>query len=259
VLIVAGLSLKNLKPRVWDKTSPYYLPGVEAVMVSYTDFHKVTVQRQAAMTVGLHEYLGVSKNIKIYLDNGAFYFLTHDGETPRESYEEFVDKAKPDWWPIPQDFIPSPQMTLEQQQLCRKRTMDMNEAYQDDGYVPIIHISRVIEEYIAAVESSDALKAKSSIGLSRCRQVRACQRGCEKRGLNRIGCARTYQCLLRRHCPQPSPRPESHAVPAGLRQPDTRTSGIRWQGTPSLRRRRDGNTTSGSVDGHRFSRLEWVA
>jgi len=165
VLIVAGLSLKNLKPRVWDKTSPYYLPGVEAVMVSYTDFHKVTVQRQAAMTVGLHEYLGVSKNIKIYLDNGAFYFLTHDGETPRESYEEFVDKAKPDWWPIPQDFIPSPQMTLEQQQLCRKRTMDMNEAYQDDGYVPIIHISRVIEEYIAAVESSDALKAKSSIGL----------------------------------------------------------------------------------------------
>jgi len=100
VLIVAGLSLKNLKPRVWDKTSPHYLPGIEAVMVSYADFHKMAVQRQAAMTVGLHEYLGVSKDIKIYLDNGAFYFLTHDGETPKEAYEEFVDKAKPDWWPI---------------------------------------------------------------------------------------------------------------------------------------------------------------
>lgn len=165
MLIIAGLSLKNLKPRVWDETSPYYLPDVQAVMVSYADFHKMPVQRQAAMTLGLHSYLGVPQHIKIYLDNGAFYFLTHDGETPREEYDEFVEKAKPDWWPIPQDFIPGPHMTAEQQQFCLERTMLMNQAYQQDGYVPVIHISRVIDDYIVAIQSSDELAAKSRIGL----------------------------------------------------------------------------------------------
>src|SRR5437868_562533 len=75
MLIVAGLSLSNLNPRVWDSESPYYLSDLGAVMVSYADFHKAPQRRKWAMEQGLHTYLGVPEGIKIYLDNGAFYFL----------------------------------------------------------------------------------------------------------------------------------------------------------------------------------------
>ena len=74
MLLVAGLSLKNLKPRVWDMHSPYYLSDVQAVMVSYADFHRMPAQRRRAMEQGLHTYLGIPERIKVYLDNGAFYF-----------------------------------------------------------------------------------------------------------------------------------------------------------------------------------------
>ncbi|WP_281357359.1 hypothetical protein [Brasilonema bromeliae] len=29
--IVAGISLKGIKPRAWDKNSPYYLPQLRAL------------------------------------------------------------------------------------------------------------------------------------------------------------------------------------------------------------------------------------
>jgi hypothetical protein len=51
--IVAGLSIKNLHPRVWDLNSPYYLPGLEGVMVSYAEFHQMPRQRERAMQLGL--------------------------------------------------------------------------------------------------------------------------------------------------------------------------------------------------------------
>ena len=34
MLIVAGLSLKNLQPRVWDPSSPFHIPALAAVMDS---------------------------------------------------------------------------------------------------------------------------------------------------------------------------------------------------------------------------------
>src|SRR4051812_47486263 len=40
VLIVAGISLKNLKPRVWDPASECYLPKLGAIMVSYAEIHQ---------------------------------------------------------------------------------------------------------------------------------------------------------------------------------------------------------------------------
>jgi len=59
-------------------------------------------------------------------------------------------------------------------------------------------LDAAVDDTVAQVKASDLVGHRLRRGdvLSRCRQVRACQRGCEKRGLNRIGCARTYQCLL---------------------------------------------------------------
>ena len=67
MLVVAGLSLKNLEPRVWEPTSEFHLPALSAVMVSYGEFHQMPARRKAAMDQGLRTYLGVPRGIEIYL------------------------------------------------------------------------------------------------------------------------------------------------------------------------------------------------
>jgi hypothetical protein len=163
--IVAGLSLKNLKPPVWDKSSPYHLPDLQAVMVSYADFHAMPHRRKLAMEQGLHGYLGIPKQVRIYLDNGSFYFIGRDGEAPVSEYEVFVRSAKPDWYPIPRDFIPTPKMRKGEQQNCFTRTMEVNRAYDYDGYVPVVHISRFLGDYTAAIKRNKKLAAKPAVAL----------------------------------------------------------------------------------------------
>src|SRR4051812_33774191 len=110
MLVVAGLNLKNLQPRVWDKDSPYYLPALKAVMVSYADFQRSPRQRELAMKLGLRAFLGAAPGLKLFLDNGAFYFHRQGGEPERRAYSTFVRNAEPDWYPVPFDAIPTPQM-----------------------------------------------------------------------------------------------------------------------------------------------------
>lgn len=164
--VVAGLNLNSMKPRVWDKTSDYYLPSLQAVMVSYADFHRKPKHRKLAIEKGIREYLGVPEHIKVYLDNGAFYFIKRGGEIPRIDYEEFVNKAQPDWFPIPQEFIPTPKMTLEEQKDCFTRTMEINIAYQEeDSYIPIVHISQFLKEYITQLKKNKNIMAKSGLAI----------------------------------------------------------------------------------------------
>ncbi|HSF34433.1 MAG TPA: hypothetical protein VLK82_28745 [Candidatus Tectomicrobia bacterium] len=165
MLVIAGLSQKNMKPRVWDPKAEYYLPRLRGIMVSYADFHAAPGRRAKAMEQGLHAYLGVPRSTRIFLDNGAFYFLGRCGVTPTKEYEEFVKKAKPDWYPIPQDYIPTPSMSLGEQRACLKRTMAANCSFEYDGFVPIIHVSQVLKEYIQAIRDNDRLSSKSVIAL----------------------------------------------------------------------------------------------
>lgn len=165
MLVVAGTGLKNLNPRAWDLTSPYHLPGLRAIMISYADFFNAPPQREKAMDQGLHAYLGVPHGVRIYLDNGAFFFLGHGSEVPEQEYIEFVERAKPDWWPIPQDIIPTATMALEEQRACFARTMESNLAYQHDGFMPVIHVSRFLNEYTVAVKANEQLAAKPGIAL----------------------------------------------------------------------------------------------
>src|SRR5207253_724867 len=97
---------------------------LSAVMVSYAEFHQMPARRRAAMEIGLRAYLRVPDRVSIYLDNGAFYFGgSASGEAPLHGYEEFVKAAKPDWKPIPQDYIPFPNMTRQKQRGCFDKTM----------------------------------------------------------------------------------------------------------------------------------------
>jgi hypothetical protein len=163
--IVAGLNLKGLKPRVWDPNSPYYLPELRAIMVSYAEFNGKPIRRKRAMEQGLRGFLNVPNHISIYLDNGAFYFLRKGGQVPRREYEEFVRKAQPDWYPIPQDYIPVPRMSDEEQLDCFRQTIAVNQEYRHDGFVPVIHISRRLTEYLQHLQADEQLLAKPRVAL----------------------------------------------------------------------------------------------
>src|SRR2546423_314577 len=163
--IVAGITLKNLRPRVWDSNSQYHLPSLSAVMLSYANFHHQPVQRRRAMELGIHTSLGIPKNIKVFLDNGAFFFSAHGETVPVKEYEEFVEHAHPCWKPVPRDFIPTPNMSLVEQRLCLNRTMRVNRSFQHDGYVPVAHISRVLDEYVIRIKAHSRLAAKPHVAL----------------------------------------------------------------------------------------------
>lgn len=163
--IVVGLSLKNLKPNVWDPESEYYLDQLEAVMVSYAEFDEYASRRREAMQRGLHECLGIPKDISIYLDNGAFSFMKKEREVPRAEYEKFVDKANPNWYPIPQDYIPAPSMNKEEQRGRLKKTMDVNTSYSYDGFVPVMHVSQVLDEYMQRFQEDEDLSEKDEIAI----------------------------------------------------------------------------------------------
>lgn len=165
MLIVAGLSLRNLHPRVWDANSPYFLPALRAVMVSYGEFHQMPVQMKKAKEMGLRKYLGIPDGVDLYLDNGAFYFLRTGDQAERRAYKEFVEHAKPDWYPMAFDVIPTPQMSNARQRQCFVSTMKANRAYIHDGYVPVIHVSRLLEKYVGAIVRSPKLAAKGRIAL----------------------------------------------------------------------------------------------
>ena len=165
MLVVAGLSLKNLQPKVWDPSSPFYIAGLQAVMASYADFHNMPARRRTAMEVGLRAYLGIPEKVEVYLDNGAFFFGSQPGTAPLDEYEEFVEKAKPDWKPIPQDYIPFPNMTPQKQRGCFEKTMRINERYQHNGYVPVVHIGNHLTQYTARINADESLSKKPRIAL----------------------------------------------------------------------------------------------
>jgi 7-cyano-7-deazaguanine tRNA-ribosyltransferase len=163
--IVAGLCLSSIKPRVWDAESSYHLPDLTAVMISYADLYKMPKKRKLIMEQGIHSYFGIPEHVKVYLDNGAFYFLVHEGAIPVAEYTEFITEAQPNWYPIPQDFIPSPSMSLEEQRQCLNKTMAVNTYYREDDYVPVVHISRVLAEYLTQVREDKTLSAKADFAI----------------------------------------------------------------------------------------------
>jgi 7-cyano-7-deazaguanine tRNA-ribosyltransferase len=122
-------------------------------------------RRTAAMRLGLREYLGVPPGIDIYLDNGAFFFGGKTGNAPMDEYEESVVSALPDWKPIPQDYIPFPSMSRQQQRACFDKTMLVNLRYQHNGYIPVVHIGNHLSQYTARMCADKQLSKKPCIAL----------------------------------------------------------------------------------------------
>lgn len=165
MIVVAGLSLKNLEPRVWDPASPFFLSDLRAVMVSYGEFHQMPARRRKAARLGLRKYLGVADEIDVYLDNGAFFFARSGIDGTERKYSQFVKKSRPDWRPIPRDYIPAPIMSPQMQRSCFDRTMDVNLRYRHDGFVPVLHIGKYLEQAAEVIATNEKLSGKSRIAL----------------------------------------------------------------------------------------------
>ncbi len=117
------------------------------------------------MKVGLRSYLGVPQHVAIYLDNGAFYFGSRGIDVPFDEYEQFVAIGKPDWKPIPQDYIPFPSMSRQKRRGCFDKTMWVNLTYQHNGYVPVVHIGNHLRQYTERLSTDKQLSEKKCVAL----------------------------------------------------------------------------------------------
>jgi 7-cyano-7-deazaguanine tRNA-ribosyltransferase len=165
MLIVAGTTLKQLEPRVWDPKSPYHLPHLRAIMVSFAEFELAKTLREKALAEGLHGALGVPEDVQLYLDNGAFSNIRANKKLSTQVYWKFAKKTNPDWYTIPADFIPLPSMSEAEQQDCFKKTMFYNYRYSFDGCVPVVHAGTKLEQYLKAFAAHDVLNRKETLAL----------------------------------------------------------------------------------------------
>ena len=165
MLIVAGTTLKQLEPRVWDPSSRYYLPKLNAIMVSFAEFGDAKTLREAALAKGLRHALGAPRGVKVYLDNGAFSNIRAGREISGPDYWKFVQAVKPDWYPVPADFIPLPSMTEAEQHECFKKTMRYNYIYSFNGCVPVVHAGVKLNDYLEKFAAHDRLSHKKQLAL----------------------------------------------------------------------------------------------
>ena len=156
--VVAGLSLKNMRPRVWDRRSLDYLPRLGAVMLSFDEFRRRPVVHRLATAGGFAAVLGAA-SVRVYLDNGAFSCLRRGTEPAVEQFRDFVRATSPPWYPVPADFIPRPTDSTRRQKELVDRTIAVLEDHGDDGYCPVIHAGPWLDRYL------DAL---SRVGRTRC-------------------------------------------------------------------------------------------
>lgn len=152
--VVAGLSLKNMRPRVWDAATTEHVRRLGAVMLSFDEFRQRAALRRKAETQGLHSVLGVSagNGPRFYLDNGAFACLRRGDEPAVADYLRFVAAVRPAWYPVPADFIPLPSQPRPRQRRLFERTVAVLEAHTGNGFCPVIHPGPWFDRYLEALD-----------------------------------------------------------------------------------------------------------
>lgn len=166
--VVAGLTLKNLRPRVWDPQSPEYVPGLTAVMLSFDELRQRPKQRRQAVEHGLASILLPESNadhIRVYLDNGAFACLRRGDEPAMTEFTQFVEAVKPAWYPVPADFIPLPSFSRQKQKCLFERTLAVLEANSGNGFCPVVHPGPWLDNYMEALQRLKQTKQLAIGGL----------------------------------------------------------------------------------------------
>lgn len=151
--VVAGLTLKNWRPRVWDRDSPEFVPRLRAVMLSFDEFRRRPLLHRRAMDGGLAAVLGpgAAEGLRLYLDNGAFACLARGHEPDIEEYRRFAAAVRPTWCPVAADFIPRPSDSRRRQKALFERTLAVLRSHPADGYCPVVHPGPWLNGYLDAL------------------------------------------------------------------------------------------------------------
>lgn len=165
--VVAGLTLKNWRPRVWDRRSPEFVPRLTAVMVSFDEFRRRPGLHRRAMEGGLKAILGMgaADGLRLYLDNGAFACLNRNDEPAVEEYRKFVEGTLPYWYPVPADFIPRPSDSKRRQRVLFDRTVSIMRAHAGAGFCPVLHAGPWLGRYLEVVRELGLIRHLAVGGL----------------------------------------------------------------------------------------------
>lgn len=148
VRIVVGTQLRS-SVDFWTAGSSTFVPGIDAIMISFAEIMSRGLTSRAAAARGLRQYLGFRG--EVFLDNGSFTLLRNGGKPNVAEYVRFVESAKPDWFPIPVDYLPAPSSSRRVAKLLAEKTASMNQEFGGSGYVPVVHMGPHFLEYFAEV------------------------------------------------------------------------------------------------------------
>jgi hypothetical protein len=142
--LVVGTQLRA-NVNFWTAGTASYVGGVEALMVSFAEM----IERRGIMVAVAKSGLGHHLRFRgdIFLDNGS-YTMLRDGGKPRiDEYVDFVARAKPDWFPVPVDYLPSPSNSRLVARRLAEKTARINDLFGHSGYVPVVHMGPHFAEY----------------------------------------------------------------------------------------------------------------
>lgn len=161
---VCGVQISANYVPFWDRNSPYYIEGINSILLSYYNLIKRKSVYKVFSDKKHRKEFGFEKKVKFFLDNGSFSFIKRSISIDPEEYLRFVRKLKPYWYPIPQDFIPHPNEDKNVQREKLIKTMEMNRRYYEHGCVPVIHAGIFLEEFIKELKDMDRDLKKIAIG-----------------------------------------------------------------------------------------------
>jgi 7-cyano-7-deazaguanine tRNA-ribosyltransferase len=143
LLIVVGFPLRWPIP-VWRSDHALGLPGVTSVMVSFGELQQRPLTYQSCLRQGLRRWFRVSG--EVFLDNGAFRLNRLGARPDISGYVAFVRQARPQWYPVPFDYMPTPAHSRALQRRKIRQTNSINLKYAPLGYVPVIHAGPLVDK-----------------------------------------------------------------------------------------------------------------
>jgi 7-cyano-7-deazaguanine tRNA-ribosyltransferase len=109
-------------------------------MVSFAELITRPGIYTASRREGLARYLDFTG--EVFLDNGAFSFQRRAVDPPVDEYVDYVERAKPDWCPVPTDYIPIPSASRKIAKRLAMLTSRVNSKYGGERFVPVIHMGK---------------------------------------------------------------------------------------------------------------------
>lgn len=168
LIIGVNPGIIKMTGRIFDPDDALYIEGIDGVMFSYALVAGPNKEESTYRRLWKRGYrLGYSipDDVKIYLDNGSFSFSQQGYTVHAAAYRTFVDRTTPDWYPMPQDYIPSLDMPLDEQHRRMEKTMRNNEEWSGGDYAMVLHVGPYFDSYVERFRASESLMSSRYVAL----------------------------------------------------------------------------------------------